>query len=277
MRKHAPDADPDGFHDLMTLLERVTNPYVDFKIKIDEQAASRKAGHESKEKAMNAHSFTLTLPGVLGKQRVGAKTKATLPALPSYDHWNPNNGLTGIERDTTKQLSEQVIQAVGYANQVYGDSLANKLALGMISASKNCWVSLASCGNLEYHRLHSTSGCTGTKAWSLVSDEVLGFIEELHRAQMQGVNAKRNKDKFVQCARYLWFSLQGHRVMQAFLRVEFRGHPIIAPIVNLHLFKHRVPTAIHNKTVERVKKLREQLGQYKKDIDRITQKVTKLS
>ena len=147
----------------------------------------------------------------------------------------------------------------------------------MIAASKNCWVSLASFINLEYHRLQSTLGCTGTEAWSLVLDKVLGFFEELHRARMQGVNAKRDRDKFLQCARYLWYSLQDHWVIQAFLRVEFCGHPIIAPIVNLHLFKHRVPNAVHNKSLERVKKLEEQVAQLKKDLDRVVQKVTKLT
>ena len=107
----------------------------------------------------------------------------------------------------------------------------------------------------------------------MVSNELLGFFQELHKVRLEGAIAKRERDKFVKCARYLWASLQAHRIQQEFTRVEFRGHPIIAPIVNLHLFKHRVPVTLYRKSEARIKSLEDTVEKLRKDHDKLVTKV----
>ena len=48
-------------------------------------------------------------------------------------------------------------------------------------------------------------------------------------------------DNMVMVGQYLWGTLQEHRVMDDFLRDQFRQHLEVAPNITLYLFEHRDP------------------------------------
>ena len=63
VKEHVPNGASDGFHDIVTLLERCTDHYVDYDEGMTTQSQS-KAGYESVKKGKNAYSYEIILPGV---------------------------------------------------------------------------------------------------------------------------------------------------------------------------------------------------------------------
>jgi hypothetical protein len=83
---------------------------------------------------------------------------------------------------------------------------------------------------------------SGTEAWSLVCSIVWRIVGDitLHRCLARCVDFKGGVKQQV-AAGYLWASLHAHRVMAENTKHEFRHHPSIAPIINYHTYRHRVP------------------------------------
>ena len=121
------------------------------------------------------------------------------------------------------------------------------------------------------------SGCTTTEGWILVSACVYVMFEELYKVRMHAASAKSETDGPIRCASYLWCTLQAHRIMKDFVGANFRGHPSIGPIINLHLFQYRVPTSVHDKALARISELEKQIASMKKNHDSLATKVSKLS
>ena len=93
---------------------------------------------------------------------------------------------------------------------------------------------------------------------------------------MHAALAKSTQDKHLRCASYIWCTLQAHCVMKTFITVNFWGHPLIGPIINLHLFQYRVPTSVHDKSLTRILELEKQITTLKKNHDSLAMKVSKL-
>ena len=52
---------------------------------------------------------------------------------------------------------------------------------------------------------------------------------ELKKVQFELETAYGSEDKVVMVGQYLWGTLQAHKVMDKFLRKQFRHHPEVAP------------------------------------------------
>ena len=63
--------------------------------------------------------------------------------------------------------------------------------------------------------------------------------------------------------------------MREFLEAQFRGHPTIAPVLNLHLFTHQVPQTVHQKALAQITKLETDLAKLTKNHDTLVTKVNK--
>jgi hypothetical protein len=68
----------------------------------------------------------------------------------------------------------------------------------------------------------------------------------IHRYRASFVEFK-TKDKEHVLTQFLLASLQAQRVMAEYTTHEFLHHPSIAPIINYHLYCHRVPWSVFNK------------------------------
>ena len=73
VKEHVPNSISDGFHDIVTLLERCTDHYVDYSEGMSTQSQSSKAEYELVEKGENAYSYEIILPSVFGRRKVGFK------------------------------------------------------------------------------------------------------------------------------------------------------------------------------------------------------------
>ena len=90
---------------------------------------------------------------------------------------------------------------------------------------------------------------------------------------MHAASEKSEPDVHSKCATYLWATLQAHHVMKNFVTSNFRGHPSIGPIINLHLFQYRIPTLVHDKALTRISELEKQITAMKKNHNFLSTKV----
>jgi len=272
VRQHVPGHEPDGFHDIMTLLQLVSDPHISFKEGMDEAYLSSKVGFNSSSSARNAHSFKCELPDVFGKIMAVGDKGFPLPALKSYKIWNPNDGVSGTRRATTQSLKFQVENIKTMMSHYYGTSKAYHLAYTMLSKSHSFWIALANWMDEFHLKLTVVSCCAAEEAWLLVASCVRAVFRELRRVRICAQEAEKLPDKGVSCALFLWGNLQAHRIMDQFLVHSFEGHPVITPVINMHLFQHRVPVSVHNAQKAKVAALEKLLGELRKDVDRLKNK-----
>lgn len=89
-----------------------------------------------------------------------------------------------------------------------------------------------------HQELRSTLEATEEEAWELVSACVKKIFEELRRARASAANATCDDNKVSRCATYLWALIQAHKVQREFVDARFRNHPLIAPVIVLHVLKN---------------------------------------
>jgi len=259
----------DGFHDVMTLLQTVTEPHIAFQDGMSETYMSQKVGFKSKISAIIAHSFKLELPDIFGKITATSDKTFPLPAVRHHKQWNPQDGVSGVMRYTTENLQFQVESCRAVINHSYDGSKSRELASLMLSESHSFWTRLSTWMNEFYLKLTIVSSCSADEAWLLVSSCVRGIFRELRRVRLCAQNADSIPDKITSTGYFLWGSLQAHRVMKAFLSNNFESHPAITPIVNMHLFQFRVPMSLFKSQKEKLSSLETTVKQLRSDLDRL--------
>ena len=269
VRIHIPGNDPDGLHDIMTLLMLGPEPHISFKEGMDEAYFSSKVGFTSSSGARNAHSFKCELPDIFGRMVSGSDKGFPLPALKTQKIWNPNDGVSGVRRSTTQSLKFKVENIKLMLSHFYGTSEAYRLAFTMLSKSYSFWISLANWIDEFHQKLTIVSCCTVDEAWLLVASCVRGVFRELRRVRIVAQEAEKIPDKATSRSLFLWGSLQAHRIMDEFLIHSFKGHPVITPVINMHLFQHRVPISMHNSLKVKVMALEKIVLDHKKELDRL--------
>ena len=75
----------------------------------------------------------------------------------------------------------------------------------------------------------------------------------------------------------MWAALCANRVQKDYMETKFRHHPSLAPIVNLHLFKHRVAPHEFKALSEKVTTLKTLAKAVKKKTGTLTNKVAGLT
>ena len=269
VKLNVPGYSPDGFHDIMSLLQTVTEPHIAFNDGMNEAYMSRKVGFETKISAIIAHSFKLELPDIFGKFTATSDKSFPLPAIKNYKQWNPSDGVSGVMRYTTEQLVFQVESCKAVILHEYQNSKSLDLASQMLSDSHSFWTRLSTWMNEFYLKLTIVSSCSVEEAWLLVASCVRGMFKEFRRARIVAQNAETIADKGLSTAYSLWGSLQAHRVMKSFLIKNFESHPAITPIINMHLFQFRVPMSLFVKQKEKITALETSLKQLRSDVDRL--------
>jgi len=269
VREHVPGHDPDGFHDIMTILMLVTEPHITFKDGMDEAYLSSKVGFNSSSSARNAHSFRCELPDIFGRMIAGSDKGFPLPALKTQKIWNPNDGVSGVRRSTSQSLRFQVENIKLMLTHFYGTSKAYHLSFTLLSKSHSFWIALSNWIDEFHLKLTIVSCCSVDEAWLLVASCVRGIFRELRRVRIVAQEAEKLPDKATSCALFLWGSLQAHRIMDEFIVHSFEGHPVITPVINMHLFQHRVPLSLHTSLKTKVLVMEKTLHEHRKELDRL--------
>ncbi len=242
------------FHDVITLMERLSGNYVERKNVINEWYQATKVGL-GEHKARHVASFKITYPTVFGYVKDGsANAKHHLPAVKSFKEWNSFDAESGIKSFIMNGMEDLKLQLYQDISTYFGDQFydARVLANDMHSKSQVFIAELSNWMDAFYQELLTTSEATEDEAWELVSACVKKVFEELRRVRASAANATSEVDAGTKCSTIMWAVIQAHRVMKDFLDMRFRNHPSIALVIILHVFKTRVTRVSHSTNLKRL-------------------------
>jgi len=77
----------------------------------------------------------------------------------------------------------------------------------------------------------------------------------LRKCRAPADRAASKMDGATRTTGYLWAMIQVHREMKLIRGHNFRGHPSVAPVITLHVFKTRVTTSAFEKLTESIRSL----------------------
>ncbi len=243
------------FHDVITLMERLSGNYVERKNVINEwyQATKVELGeHEARHVA----SFKITYPTVFGYVKEGStNARHHLPAVKSFKDWNSFDAESGIKSFIMNGMEDLKLQLYQDISTFFGDQFydARVLANDMHSKSQVFVAELSNWMDVFYQELLTTSEASEDEAWELVSACVKKVFEELRRVRASAANAMSEVDATTKCSTIMWAVIQAHRVMKHFLDMRFRNHPSITPVIILQIFKTRVTRVSHSTNLKRLK------------------------
>jgi len=255
IEKNMPSNSFSMFHDIVTLMERLSGTYVERKDVISEWYQASKVGLDERE-ARHIASFKITYPTVFGYVKDGAATtKYHLPAIKSFKEWNSFDSESGIKSfilNGMEDLKLQLYQDIASFFDIESYHHARVLAHDMHTKSQIFVAEMCNWMDVFYQELLTTSEASEDEAWDLVSACIKKVFEELRRVRASAANATTETNPTARCATYLWALIQSHRVMKEFIDMRFRNHSSIAPVITLHIFKTRVTRVAHNNNIKRL-------------------------
>jgi hypothetical protein len=146
----------------------------------------------------------------------------------------------------------------------------------MLTASKLFIENLSTWMTSFYLELLKTSQVPPDEAWHLVASCVHQFSVVICKFRAPASKANTISDTIVKTTTYLWSISQVHCTMKEIRDTQFRGHPSVAPIINLHVFKTRITASAFTKVGETIKLLTKQISDQQKFLDKLNDRITKL-
>jgi hypothetical protein len=235
-----------------------------------------KSGFATSEEALITTSFKIELPSFFGRDvssNMASCDTRVLPAVKTYDEWDPEDGYNGARHRFTKVVSEtKKTMLKGASSGLQGMALL--VAIECITSSAGF---LDTLGGWITSQQHDLTGRGGSKehSWKLISHCVRAIFSDLHDARIAG-RGIYNKGAETR-AGLVWGSLQGLKRMREYLAVGFSAHPKLSHILNLHLqdnalMKHVFETYVleHN---AKWKQSAATLAKLNSDLDKLSSKV----
>jgi hypothetical protein len=127
-----------------------------------------------------------------------------------------------------------------------------------------------------FMELINTSQAPDAEAWLLVASCIRKFCEVLRKFRAPADRAASKMDSTTRTTAYLWAMIQVHREMKAMQGHNLRGHPAVAPVITLHVFKTRVTTSVFAKLTETFKSLDKRVTDTQKNFDKIQDRLSKI-
>lgn len=183
VEKEMPGLSFSLFHDIITLMESVTDGHVKKSEVMAEMYQASRVGFDEDE-ATHVHSFKLIVPTILGAAKDGDKhdPKLPLPAVKDFTSWNPQDNEGGIKKRTQEGMDDAtlaVTESISAACIAVPE--ANKLATEMLYQSKIFINELCSWDDSFYMELIKTSQVPAGEAWLLVASCLRKFFESCLR------------------------------------------------------------------------------------------------
>jgi hypothetical protein len=101
------------------------------------------------------------------------------------------------------------------------------------------------------------------------------FCEVLWRFRAPADRAASKMDCTTRTTAYLWAMIQVHREMKMFRSHNIRGHPAVAPVITLHVFKTCVTNTVFEKLSENYRSLEKKIGDLQKNYDKVQDHLSK--
>jgi hypothetical protein len=83
-------------------------------------------------------------------------------------------------------------------------------------------------------------------------------------------------DSATRTTAYLWAMIQVHREMKVIRTHNFRGHPAVAPVITLHVFKTRVTNTAFERLSESLHSLDKKVTDVQKNYDKFQDRLSKV-
>ena len=90
-------------------------------------------------------------------------------------------------------------------------------------------------------------------AWLLVCFCVQCYFNKLRKVRDPTQTASNMSSASDRAGITLWVLEQSHRVLSEFVPHRWREHPVVASVINYHLFRFMVPLTLHHKLKADVK------------------------
>jgi len=266
------------FHDAITLLESITDGQ---SKKTDEMAAMYQASRVGfdEDEAMHVHSFKLLVPSLLGATKEGDKNdpKYPLPAVRDFAAWNLQDNESGVKKriqDGMDDVSLSVTESINVSCS--GNPAGSKLATEMLYQTQVFVNELCSWVDSFFLELMKTSQVPPGEAWLLVALCIRKFCDVLRCFRAPADRAASKMDSSTRTTAYLWEMIQVHREMKVIRSHNFRGHPAVAPVIMLHVFKTRMTNTAFEKLSDYFRNLDKKISDTRKKIDKVQDRLSKV-
>jgi hypothetical protein len=278
VEKELPGISFSIFHDVITLLESITDGQ---SKKQDVMAAMYQASRVGfdEDEATHVHSFKLIVPSLLGATKEGDKNdpKYPLPAVRDFAAWNPQDNESGVKKRIQDGMDDVSLSVTESINVSCSSNLtASKLATDMLYQTQVFINELCSWVDSFYMELIKTSQVPPGEAWLLVASCLRKFCEVLRRFRAPADRAASKMDSATRTTAYLWSMIQVHREMKLIRTHNFRGHPAVAPVITLHVFKTCVTNTAFDKLHESLRSLDKKVTDVQKNQDKLQDRISKV-
>jgi hypothetical protein len=259
------------FHDIITLLESILDGH---SKKENVMAAMYQAGRVGldEDEAMHVHSFKLIMPTLLGAMRDGDKSdhKFPLPGVKDFATWNPQDNEGGIKKriqDGIDSVSLAIQESI--TNACHSHPAAAKLATEIVLQTQVFANVLCSWVDSFYMELINTSQVPANEAWLLEASCLRKFFEVLRKHRAPADRAASKMDQSTRTTAYLWAMVQVHQELKFICHHNFQGHPAVAPVITLHVFKMQVTNTAIKTASDAIKSLEKKLADSQKNFDKM--------
>jgi hypothetical protein len=197
------------------------------------QTNAAKSGYSSAEEALIGSSFKIELPAMFGKDSSNAsasKDTRVLPAVQSFDEWNPSNGYTGAKHLFNRKVEEAKDSMIASADRQLS-GMALMVTTEMITKSALFLREMSNWMSSQYTDLVGRGG-DPHDTWKLISQSVQAIFAELHTGRISGRGPFLPGERPAGIA---WGCLQAYKRMKEFTKHKFSADTRISHILNLHL------------------------------------------
>ena len=280
VRANLPSGAYHLFHDTPTLLDAFDGSHLSTKDFLDETYHAARGGHfDNASEARASASFARELPPIFGKVASSTSTSSSstihpLPSMKAYVDFNSTD--IGIKQTIIDEMDNVVDSITSDVSAcLHSSPVALMLANTLLVQSKSIVDSLLTWIESFYQELKMGSHSSPKDAWLLVCSCVRAYFKTLRKVRAPAQAASNMSSKMDRAGAYLWAIAQSHRVSRVFVLHRWREHPVVAGVINFHLFRFMVPLAAHKQLqqeLESIKKLdKERQAEISKNSTRLKQ------
>jgi hypothetical protein len=125
-----------------------------------------------------------------------------------------------------------------------------------------------------YDELIHTLRSGPVEAWLLTASMGRAVFEELRVARVSVDDPGSDLPASMICAMYIYGTIKALAVQRNFSKADFHHHPCLAPVLNHHIFKTRVPLSMFTELTTSMAKLNKQMADMQCVIDRQACQIT---
>lgn len=234
-------------------------------------------------------AFQTDVPALFGGPQGGQEKNNPLTAIKTPELWDAQDGVNGVcVRATTSLVDQKDRLLGGMQMEMAGHPETLAVTEFLLDKCDTCWEKLGSGLDSFFCMLVKTMyGNHPTKdqldkCWKEAKLMLRVFLCELWKVHVKDETAYNAQDADVRVGRYLWHTLQAHRVMDKFKVANFHRHKEVVPAIVGHLFEHHASktevSRLWVKLVEAEKKLAtqgRQLSALQSTVHKLQAKVNK--